>query len=85
MFPRKWHFCSRVTLKLLCASRVLLPWLLTLRAGIYDAILLVAALCFWNSASNTFNFRLGPMTPTLLDMAQIFGFITHGRPADLVD
>ncbi|CAL8993532.1 unnamed protein product [Prunus brigantina] len=56
------------------------------RAGIFDAILLskqsinrdenllAAALRFWNSASNTFNFRLGPMTPTLLDMAQIFGF-----------
>ncbi|KAI5351373.1 hypothetical protein L3X38_004264 [Prunus dulcis] len=46
------------------------------KAGIYDAILLsknsinrdenllAAALCFWNSASNTFDFRLGPMTPT---------------------
>ncbi|KAI5316194.1 hypothetical protein L3X38_045370 [Prunus dulcis] len=56
------------------------------RAGIYDAILLskqsinrdenllAAALCFWNSASNTFDFRVGPMAPTLLDMAQIFGF-----------
>ncbi|CAL8091253.1 unnamed protein product [Prunus armeniaca] len=53
-------------------------------AGIYDAILLskqsvnrdenllATALCFWNSASNTFNFRIGPMAPTLLDMAQIF-------------
>ncbi|CAL2240046.1 unnamed protein product [Prunus armeniaca] len=51
------------------------------RSGIYDAILLsrhsinrdenllAAALCFWNSTSNTFDFRLGPMTPTLLDMA----------------
>ncbi|CAL2276231.1 unnamed protein product [Prunus armeniaca] len=53
-------------------------------AGIYDAILLskqsinrdenllAAALCFWNFASNTFDFRVGPMTPTLLDMTQIF-------------
>lgn len=66
------------------------------RAGIYDAILLskqsinrdenllAAALCFWNSASNTFDFRVGPMAPTLLDMAQIFGFRPHGRPADAV-
>ncbi|CAL8167611.1 unnamed protein product [Prunus armeniaca] len=66
------------------------------RAGIYDRILLsrhsinrdenllAAALCFWNSASNTFDFRLGPMTPTLLDMAQIFGFRPHGRPVDVV-
>ncbi|CAL9011436.1 unnamed protein product [Prunus brigantina] len=56
------------------------------KAGICDAILLskqsinrdenlfAAALCFGNSASNTFDFRVGPMTPTLLDMAQIFGF-----------
>ncbi|CAL9020232.1 unnamed protein product [Prunus brigantina] len=66
------------------------------RAGIYDAILLskqsinrdenllAAALCFWNSASNTFDFRIGPRAPTLLDMAQIFGFRPHGRPVDAV-
>ncbi|CAL8090254.1 unnamed protein product [Prunus armeniaca] len=66
------------------------------RAGIYDAILLskqsvnrdenllAAALCFWNSASNTFDFRVGPMALTLLDMAQIFGFRPHGRPIDAV-
>ncbi|CAL9018580.1 unnamed protein product [Prunus brigantina] len=67
------------------------------RAGIYDAILLskqsinrdenllAAALCFWNFASNTFDFRIGPMAPTLLDMAQIFGFRPHGRLVDAVD
>ncbi|KAI5320983.1 hypothetical protein L3X38_040691 [Prunus dulcis] len=49
-----------------------------------DENLLAAALCFWNSASNTFDFRVGPMTPTLLDMAQIFGFRPHGRPVDVV-
>ncbi|CAL2267318.1 unnamed protein product [Prunus armeniaca] len=66
------------------------------RAGIHDAILLsrqsinrdenllAAALCFWNSASNTFDFRIGPMAPTLLDMAQIFGFRPHGRPVDAI-
>ncbi|CAL2229699.1 unnamed protein product [Prunus armeniaca] len=66
------------------------------RAGIYDAILLsnqsvnkdenllAAALCFWNSASNTFDFRIGLMAPTLLDMAQIFGFRPRGRPVDAV-
>ncbi|KAL6280385.1 hypothetical protein ACE6H2_017266 [Prunus campanulata] len=66
------------------------------RAGLYDAILLskqsitrdenllAAALCFWNSASNTFDFRVGPMAPTLLDMAQIFEFRPHGRPVDAV-
>ncbi|CAL2239239.1 unnamed protein product [Prunus armeniaca] len=46
--------------------------------------LLTAALCFWNSASNTFDFHVGPMTPTLLDMAQIFGFRPHGRPVDSI-
>ncbi|CAL2240402.1 unnamed protein product [Prunus armeniaca] len=66
------------------------------RAGIYDAIflskqsinrdenLLAAALCFWNFASNTLDFRVGPMSPTLLDMAQIFGFRPHGRPVDAI-
>ncbi|XP_021823347.1 uncharacterized protein LOC110764646 [Prunus avium] len=66
------------------------------KAGIYNAILLskhsvnmdenllATALCFWNSASNTFNFRVGPMAPTLLDMAKIFGFRPHGRLADAV-
>ncbi|BBN67633.1 hypothetical protein Prudu_136S000500 [Prunus dulcis] len=49
-----------------------------------DENLLAAALCFWNSASNTFDFRVGPMAPTLLDMAQIFGFRPHGRPIDAV-
>ncbi|CAL8087210.1 unnamed protein product [Prunus armeniaca] len=65
-------------------------------AGIHDAIhlskqsintdenLLDAALCFWNSASNTFDFRVGPMAPTLLDMVQIFGFRPHGRSVDVV-
>ncbi|CAL2259883.1 unnamed protein product [Prunus armeniaca] len=64
------------------------------KTGIYDAILLskhsinkdenllAAALCYWNSASNTFDFRVGPMAPTVLDMAQIFGFRPHGRPVD---
>ncbi|CAL8993901.1 unnamed protein product [Prunus brigantina] len=46
--------------------------------------LMATALCFWNSSSNTFDFRLGPMSPTLLDLAQIFGFRPHRRPADAV-
>ncbi|CAL8992796.1 unnamed protein product [Prunus brigantina] len=64
------------------------------RAGIYDPILLskqsinrdenlLAALCF-GIPPNTFDFRIGPMAPTLLDMAQIFGFRPHGRPVDAV-
>lgn len=66
------------------------------KAGIYDAILLfmqsvnrdenmlATAPCFQNSATNTFDFRVGLMSPTLLDMAQIFGFKPHGRPANIV-
>ncbi|CAB4307235.1 unnamed protein product [Prunus armeniaca] len=64
--------------------------------GIYDAILLslqdlkvessllASALMFWNSSSNTFDFGVGPMTPTLLDMAAIFGFRPHGRVPDCI-
>ncbi|XP_034200824.1 uncharacterized protein LOC117615778 [Prunus dulcis] len=71
-------------------------WSLWKKAGIFDAILLskhsvnrdgnllAAALCFWNSASNTFGFRMGSISPTLLDLAQIFGFRPHGWPADAV-
>lgn len=64
------------------------------RAGIYDAILLSklsinrdenlldVAMYFWNSSTNTSDFRVGPMSPTLLDMAQIFKFRSHGRLVD---
>ncbi|CAL8135254.1 unnamed protein product [Prunus armeniaca] len=37
-----------------------------------------------NFTNNTFDFCLGPMTPTLLGMAQIFGFRRHGRPVVVV-
>ncbi|XP_040370389.1 uncharacterized protein LOC121051653 [Rosa chinensis] len=59
--------------------------------GIYDSIktseqeiymdrpLLAAALCFWSSATNTMDLPLGPMSPTLLDMAAIFGFRPNGE------
>ncbi|CAL2240303.1 unnamed protein product [Prunus armeniaca] len=38
-----------------------------------DQSLLGAALCFWSSATNTMNLRFGMMTPTVLDMATLFG------------
>ncbi|PRQ42305.1 putative aminotransferase-like, plant mobile domain-containing protein [Rosa chinensis] len=44
-----------------------------------DRPLLAAALCFWSSATNTMNLPLGPMSPTLLDMAAIFGFRPNGE------
>ncbi|KAK9930058.1 hypothetical protein M0R45_027115 [Rubus argutus] len=55
------------------------------KLGIYDAIkiteheikmekpLLAAALCFWSSTTNTMNLPLGPMSPTILDLAAIIG------------
>ncbi|CAL8083325.1 unnamed protein product [Prunus armeniaca] len=64
------------------------------KPGIYDAImlplsdaprdesLLAAALCFWNNATNTFDFGVGPMTPTLLDHTSglwMLKQITKGR------
>lgn len=34
--------------------------------------LLTTALLFWNTRINTFDFRMGPMSLTILDMAQVF-------------
>ncbi|CAB4268413.1 unnamed protein product [Prunus armeniaca] len=62
--------------------------------GIYHAItcstiqlqanspLLGLALVFWNSASNTFDFGIGPMSISILDLVVIFGFRPHGQSAD---
>ncbi|KAL6279453.1 hypothetical protein ACE6H2_016334 [Prunus campanulata] len=47
-----------------------------------DPSLLGSALVFWNSASNTFDFGVGPMSISILDLAVIFGFRPHGRSAD---
>ncbi|CAL9020558.1 unnamed protein product [Prunus brigantina] len=35
------------------------------------------------SSSNIFDFRPGPMTPTVLDMAALFGFTPHGKVIDV--
>ncbi|CAL9011522.1 unnamed protein product [Prunus brigantina] len=43
-----------------------------------DRSLLSAALCFWSSATNTMNLRFGMMTPTVLDMAALFGLSPLG-------
>ena len=45
--------------------------------------LLATALLFWNSGTNTFDFRMGPMSPTILDMAQVFGLRPSGRIVDV--
>ncbi|KAM1891444.1 hypothetical protein ACFX14_034728 [Malus domestica] len=62
--------------------------------GIYDAIhfssmevildkeLLLAALCFWCSATNTMVIPLGPIGPTILDITAILGTSPTGIPVD---
>ncbi|KAM2968405.1 hypothetical protein FF1_028555 [Malus domestica] len=45
--------------------------------------LLTTALLFWNSSTNTFDFRMGPMSPTILDMEQVFGLRPLGRIMDV--
>ncbi|KAM1568297.1 hypothetical protein ACFX1Z_046741 [Malus domestica] len=62
--------------------------------GIYDAILfssmdvildkelLLAALCFWCSATNTLVLPLGPIGPTILDVTAILGTSATGIPID---
>ncbi|PQQ06234.1 uncharacterized protein Pyn_04914 [Prunus yedoensis var. nudiflora] len=47
-----------------------------------DSPLLGSALVFWNSVSNTFDFWVGPMSISILDLAVIFGFRPHGRSVD---
>ena len=49
-----------------------------------ESSLLASALMFWNSFSNTFDFGVDPMTPTLLDTAAIFCFRPHGRVPDCI-
>ncbi|KAM1409051.1 hypothetical protein ACFX2I_009492 [Malus domestica] len=53
--------------------------------GINKLIMLskVTALLLWNNGTNTFNFRMGLMTPTVLDMAQVFGLRPLGRCVDI--
>ncbi|PQP98279.1 uncharacterized protein Pyn_26110 [Prunus yedoensis var. nudiflora] len=48
------------------------------RPLVIDRSLLAATLCFWSSATNTMNFRFGMMTPTVLDMAALFGLSPLG-------
>ncbi|KAM1743307.1 hypothetical protein ACFX12_013208 [Malus domestica] len=62
--------------------------------GIYDAIrlssmevildkeLLLAALCFWCSATNTMVLPLGPIGPTILDLTAILGTSPTGIPVN---
>ncbi|TQD88581.1 hypothetical protein C1H46_025900 [Malus baccata] len=45
--------------------------------------LLSAVMMFWDNTTNTFNFRMGPMTPTILDMAQLFGLRPSSKCVDI--
>ncbi|KAM1690305.1 hypothetical protein ACFX14_031909 [Malus domestica] len=47
---------------------------------ILDKELLLAALCFWCSATNTMVFPLGPIGPTILDLTAILGTSPTGIP-----
>ncbi|KAM2187879.1 hypothetical protein ACFX1R_031494 [Malus domestica] len=66
-----------------------------MKNGIYELImlskttiiakleLLVTSLLFWNLGTNTYDFRMGPMSPTVLDMAQVFELRPSGRIVDV--
>ncbi|KAB2608852.1 hypothetical protein D8674_012020 [Pyrus ussuriensis x Pyrus communis] len=45
--------------------------------------LLTIALLFWNSGTNTFDFKMGFMSPTILDIVQVFGLRPPGRIVDV--
>ena len=63
--------------------------------GIYELIMLskvtiiakseflTTTLLFWNNGTNTFNFRMGRMSPIVLDMAQVFMLRPSGRCVDV--
>lgn len=45
--------------------------------------LLTTVLFFWNNRTNTFDFRMGLISPMILDIAQIFGLRPSGRCVDI--
>ena len=54
-----------------------------------DKAILAAAACFWSPITNTFNFRFGMMTPTLIDIEAYTGLsssdtLLSGSPSTLV-
>ncbi|KAM1094143.1 hypothetical protein ACFX2B_009060 [Malus domestica] len=49
---------------------------------VLDKELLLAALCFWCSATNTMVLPLGPIGPTILDLTAILGTSPTGIPVD---
>jgi hypothetical protein len=49
----------------------------SLKSGGRNRAPLVAAICFWDTSSNTFNFRFRQMGITLLDVLTITGLPIH--------
>lgn len=47
--------------------------------------LLTTALIFWNTRTNIFDFRMGLMSPIILDMAQVFKLRPSGRCVDVTN
>lgn len=45
--------------------------------------LLSTALLFWNNETNIFDFRMGPLTLTVLDMAKVFWLRSSGWWVDI--
>lgn len=45
--------------------------------------LLATVLLFWKTETNTVDFRVGPIIPTILDMAQVFGLRPSGKCVDI--
>lgn len=43
----------------------------------FDPSLICAGLCFWNGITNTMDLPIGPTSPSVLDMATIFGLRPH--------
>ncbi|KAM1365123.1 hypothetical protein ACFX13_044165 [Malus domestica] len=45
--------------------------------------LLTITFIFWNNETNTFDFKIGLMSLTVIDMAQVFGLKSLGRCVDI--
>lgn len=45
--------------------------------------LLTTTLLFWNTRTNTFDFQMDPISPTILNMAQVLGPKPSGRCVDV--
>ncbi|KAM1365614.1 hypothetical protein ACFX13_044616 [Malus domestica] len=72
IFKKKWMNNGIYELIMLCKTTI-----------VPKPELLATYLLFWNSGTNTFDFCMGPMSLTVLDMAQVFGLRPSGRIVDV--